>query len=386
MVLACLVAAAIAVLDRLRDAAEGTGRGRLRWAFFALVGLTALAKGIGFGAALVAATAVPLVWPGTATGRPSGPCGSRGAGSLAVVAGAGLAGGGPGAASGGAGGSGPCTSPTAWRPGPSTSRAGRGGQYAPGAALGQMLPWTPLALVGAWASLRRACGRSGGGRRPAPLGLGGRAGGPALAGDGQERPLRDPRPAPVVDLGGPGAWCGWATGLRRGAAARLRRCAAAAFAGLAVAYGLATAWALPRLRPPRRWSGPSTIRRAGGPGRRAAGVALRRLGPPALPHAVRPRAARPGRPPLLPRPPRRLAPGRRRPGRVPPGGARGPFAVIGRARDVPGLERLGRVEEIARGPVLRAGPRGSTTGRSRCIGSRRSGRIGPSPAGDRTLR
>ena len=51
---------AMAAFDRMRD---GVGSPRPRWAFFALLGATALAKGIGFGAVLVGSTAVAvLVW------------------------------------------------------------------------------------------------------------------------------------------------------------------------------------------------------------------------------------------------------------------------------------------------------------------------------------
>ena len=56
--LAALVVGAMVALDRVR-----MGSDRARWAFFALLGATALAKGIGFGAALVGATALAvLVW------------------------------------------------------------------------------------------------------------------------------------------------------------------------------------------------------------------------------------------------------------------------------------------------------------------------------------
>lgn len=61
ILLAALVVGALLAFDRLRD--EGPDFRRWRWAFFALLGSTALAKGIGFGAVLVVATvAVFLVW------------------------------------------------------------------------------------------------------------------------------------------------------------------------------------------------------------------------------------------------------------------------------------------------------------------------------------
>ena len=63
VVLALLVVASLAAFDRMR-----MGSTRARWAFFALVGATALAKGIGFGAALVlAAAAAILLWDRDAT-------------------------------------------------------------------------------------------------------------------------------------------------------------------------------------------------------------------------------------------------------------------------------------------------------------------------------
>ena len=69
MILACLVTWSLVAFDRLRSPASGAetrpdepGNG-WRWAFFALLGLTGLAKGVGFGAVLVLAVAVSvLVW------------------------------------------------------------------------------------------------------------------------------------------------------------------------------------------------------------------------------------------------------------------------------------------------------------------------------------
>lgn len=61
ILLAALVVGTMLAFDRLRD--EGPDFRRWRWAFFALLGGTSLAKGIGFGAVLVLATlAVFLVW------------------------------------------------------------------------------------------------------------------------------------------------------------------------------------------------------------------------------------------------------------------------------------------------------------------------------------
>src|SRR5207248_5879393 len=61
--LACLVAWALVAFDRLRSPAPGTeptsadAVAAWRWGFFAALGLTALAKGVGFGAAMVLAVA-----------------------------------------------------------------------------------------------------------------------------------------------------------------------------------------------------------------------------------------------------------------------------------------------------------------------------------------
>jgi 4-amino-4-deoxy-L-arabinose transferase-like glycosyltransferase len=61
ILLAAIVVATLLAFDRLRD--EGPNFQRWRWAFFAGLGATGLAKGIGFGAALVLATAaVFLLW------------------------------------------------------------------------------------------------------------------------------------------------------------------------------------------------------------------------------------------------------------------------------------------------------------------------------------
>jgi 4-amino-4-deoxy-L-arabinose transferase-like glycosyltransferase len=61
ILLAALVVATFLAFDRLRD--SGPNFGRWRWAFFALLGATSLAKGIGFGAVLILATlAAFIVW------------------------------------------------------------------------------------------------------------------------------------------------------------------------------------------------------------------------------------------------------------------------------------------------------------------------------------
>ena len=61
ILLAALVVLTLLAFDRLRDG--GPNFNRWRWAFFAGLGATSLAKGVGFGAALILATlAVFLVW------------------------------------------------------------------------------------------------------------------------------------------------------------------------------------------------------------------------------------------------------------------------------------------------------------------------------------
>ena len=155
------------------------------------LGLTALAKGVGFGAALVGvAVVLVLAWDRdrralrrlrSARGGGPGPGGSPGAGLA-----------GPGAAPAPA-----ALGLWAWHVAdrlaerPEQFAGEPWWEYGP-ALLGQVLPWTPLALAGAGRSLARAvrrrddpaAGADGAGRPPA-LGLGGRAGRPALAGDGQ---------------------------------------------------------------------------------------------------------------------------------------------------------------------------------------------------------
>ena len=129
---------------------------------------------------------------------------------------------------------------------------------------------------------RRADRRPGvGGRgRPIALGLVGRAAGPAVAGDREERALRDRRAGPVVDLGGAGpvAAVGASPPPRldaRSAATcrgrRLRRAGAGLRPGLLAAGPVA--------RPPGRRVGLLRVGRPLAPARRARDAPLRRLGP-----------------------------------------------------------------------------------------------------------
>lgn len=157
--LAAVIAWALVAFDGLR--AGGPGRRRWRWAFFALLGATAGLKGVGFGAALIVVTLViviiwdrdrrtleALAWP---------------KGWLLAAA---------------VGGTWPALvlarHPEAWalwvghvadRLGGRPSRfAGEPWwEYATSPLVG-MLPWTPLAIVGAWRSwgrARRALGPGG---------------------------------------------------------------------------------------------------------------------------------------------------------------------------------------------------------------------------------
>ncbi len=351
MLLACLVTWTMVAFDRSRG--EPEGRRPWRWAFFAGLGLTSLAKGIGFGAVMVGASVALVVawdrdrealrrlrfWPGwalagivaTDLAGPDGPAPPVGPGALdaardrppgessralrrrAVVA----------------------VRPRPARAGPALDPAGpAGGRPVAGPRLRRPGP--------------------GRGRSP-PLGLGGRAGGAPLAGDGQERPLRDPRPPP---------WSIWAAlGLMQA-----RR--AAAPARLDARSG--PSGRVDRLRGPRPGHRPG-IRHRSAPGSTAAGSSG--------PSTRTPRAScgRASRSPCstttgtATRIRRRSAPSRTTwpsastTSTAPPAGgsasqsladrppapSREAFAVIGRDRDLPGLRRLGRVETVARGPATR---------------------------------
>ena len=193
-------------------------------------------------------------------------------------------------------------------------------------------------------------------RRPPALGLGGRAGGPALAGDGQERPLRDPRASPLVDLGGPGPGAARRPARRRRGwtPERLRRRGVGRLRGPRPGLRPGLRRARPLARPPRASSGPSTRppRRILRPGEPL--VLLyddwdrnpypTPFGP--VPHDLAVRLY------YLDRPACWRSASTPWPPTAGSGYAR-PFAVIGRDRDLPGLRRLGRVETVARGPATR---------------------------------
>ncbi len=159
MLLACLITWAIVCFDRMREVepdadSNGLGWRRARWGFFVLLGATAMVKGIGFGAAMIlSAVAADVLWrrDALAIGRLRFPAGWILATAIA----------------------------SAW-PMAMVLRHGWGGlalwathvtdrlsahpsefagepwwEYAPG-LLAQAMPWTPLAMIGAWHSLRRA--------------------------------------------------------------------------------------------------------------------------------------------------------------------------------------------------------------------------------------
>ncbi len=157
ILLACLVAWALVAFDRVREG--GDDRKGWRCAFFGLLGATALAKGIGFGGALVlAVAAVVLVWDGD---RPTAralaiPAGWAIAAVVALAWPLRVVAGHPEAlglwtlhvAGRLAGGGGPFAGEPWW-------------EYAL-SPFWQATPWAPLAILGAWRSWRRAVrGRRG---------------------------------------------------------------------------------------------------------------------------------------------------------------------------------------------------------------------------------
>jgi 4-amino-4-deoxy-L-arabinose transferase-like glycosyltransferase len=381
MLLACLVTWTLLAFDRVRDRVEVEveGRRRRRWrrAFFVGLGLTALAKGLGFGAALAGVTvALVLAWdrdlPTLRRLGPGSGSGSAGdwalAGLLALAWPALVLPRHPSAL-------GFWTWHVAGRLAerPEHFASGPWWQYGP-ALLLQVLPWTPLALVGAGRSLARAV------RGVGDDGIGDDGDGGGGAGD---RLLWAWAVGPVALLSlatvknahyiihALPPWSIW-TALsllrlgdrlrRRGwEPGRLRRGVALGFAGLGLACGLGFALVGPWLD--RRGQGAEWAFYE------AAGRQLRPGEPLALlyddwdrlpyptpfgpvPHDLavrlyyldldldRPACWRFGVVDLAEKPPT--------------GAVGASFAVLGRDRDVPALRRLGRVETVARGPVGRA--------------------------------
>jgi 4-amino-4-deoxy-L-arabinose transferase-like glycosyltransferase len=349
MLLAALVVFAVLAFDRLREEPEG-GRGWWRWAFFAALGGSALAKGIGFGGVLVAAAvALVVVWDRdrrTVRRLRFGP-GWVLAGVLALAWPAAVL----------------VQYPAALRlwslhvldrlaARPEHFASGPWWQYGP-ALLYQALPWTPLALVGAWRSLGRSVtgrGRGGGDRllwawAVAPVAL---------------LSLATVKNAHYAIYALP-PWSVWAAlslarlGERlqgRGwTPARLRRAAWVGFGTLALACGLAFAILAPWFdRRGVEWAFYED-----------AGRRLRPGEPLVLLYDDWDRA--PYYTPFGPVPHdlairlyyfRRPASWRDGPGKLveaPPAEA---FAVLARARDLPSLRRLGRVETVLQGPTLRS--------------------------------
>ena len=320
MLLACLITWAIVAFDRMREedadpATRSAGWRRARWAFFVLLGTTSLVKGIGFGAVLIlSVVAAAMIWrrDGTAMRRLRFPAGwivatvlaaawpiamvvRHGIGALALW-------------------TMHVTDRLAAHPGEFAGE--RWWEYAPGLLI-QAMPWTPLALIGAWHSLRRAI-----------LGRAGRAGAiteaenavpaPVVAGDRllwawSAAPLALLALATVKNahyaIAAQVPWSIWAAlGLarvgcrliRRGwTPDRLRRLAVAGFAALGVRLWIELLAAGPLVRPSRRRVGLLRIGRRTAPARCTADLALRRLGPQPVREPLRRVPARPGRPLLL---------------------------------------------------------------------------------------
>jgi 4-amino-4-deoxy-L-arabinose transferase-like glycosyltransferase len=373
MILACLVTWTLLAFDRVRAEAEAEAEAeerrwrRWRRAFWVGLGLTALVKGLGFGAALVGVTvASVLAWDRDRPSlrRLSAP------GSLGDWAWAGLL-------------------ALAWpvlvllrHPSalgfwtwhlagrlaerPEHFASGPWWQYGP-ALLGQVLPWTPLALLGAGRSLARAV-------RP-------RAGGQG-EGEGQgqgDRLLWAWAVAPVALLSlatvknahyiipALPPWSIWAAlslvrlgdrSRRRGwSPARLRRGAGLGFAGLGLGCGLGFALLGPRIDGRGQGAEWAFYEHAGRRLRPGEPLALLyddwdRLPYPTpfgpVPHDLAVRLYYFNRPACWRFGVDDLA------GHLPAGTPGASFAVLGRDRDVPALRRLGRVETVARGPVGRA--------------------------------
>jgi 4-amino-4-deoxy-L-arabinose transferase-like glycosyltransferase len=373
MLLACLVTATLLAFDRLRAEVDEGRAVTWRRAFTLGLGLTALVKGIGFGAALVGVTVLlVLAWDrdGRTLRRLVAPRDWTLAGLLALTWPALVLLRHPSAL-------GFWTWHLAGRLAerPEHFASGPWWQYGP-ALLGQLLPWTPLALVGAGRSLARVLPPAR--TRPRPYAYAGAAA-EAAAGD---RLLWAWAVGPVTLLSlatvknphyiihALPPWSIWTalSLLRLGARlqgrgwapARLRRVAWAGFAGLGLCYGLGftvlSPW-LDRRGQGAEWAFYETAGRALRPGEPLALLYddWDRLPYPTpfgpIPHDLgvrlyylnRPACWRFGVDALAGQPP---AAGH--------AGAPAPFAVLGRDRDVPGLRRLGRVETLARGPVGRA--------------------------------
>jgi 4-amino-4-deoxy-L-arabinose transferase-like glycosyltransferase len=345
ILLACLVTWAVVAFDRVRRGGPGWRPWRL--AFFALLGATALAKGVGFGGALVVATAATaLAWDrDRATVR-----------ALAWPIGWGLA----------------AVVALAWPALVLARHPEALGLWATHVAdrlaahpehfigepwweyipspFWQALPWTPLALAGAWRSLGRARSRRCGGDRllwawaVAPAAL------VSLARVRNGHYLIYALPPWSVWSALALARLGRRLRSRGWAPARVRRLAAVVVAAPAVAWAVGFGVLGPRF----------DGRGAEWAFYQAVGRRLDRDEPLALlyddwdghlypspfgpmPHDLAVRLFYLDRPACWRRDAADLA-------RRPPAPHPSPFAVIARARDLPALRRLGRVEAVARGP------------------------------------
>ncbi len=339
ILLAALIVGAMAALDRVRG-------GSIAWrgAFFALIGGTALVKGIGFGAALIAAaTLAVLIWDrdGPTFRALKTPVGIASAALIALAwpllvlarhpeaMGLWLV---------------HVTDRLASRP---TQFAGETWADYLASPFWQTLPWTPLALVGGRISLRRAVRERCGPDRllwawavvPAVL--------VSLATVKNAHYLVHALPP----------WSIWAAlGLerlreRRGTSiGRFRGRVIVATLGVGVAFAAGFAVLAPRLD--RRGAEWAFYERAGRLVRPGEPLVLLQddwdrlpypspFGP--MPHDLPIRLYSLNRPALW-----RSSPDDLRAHR--PSGA---FAVIARERDLPELERMGRVEVVARGPTTR---------------------------------
>jgi 4-amino-4-deoxy-L-arabinose transferase-like glycosyltransferase len=387
ILLACLITWALLAFDRLRASPEflrqdprhahGLDRWKSwRWAFFGLLSLTSLVKGTGFGAALVlTVVAVVLAWdrdPATRR-RLAFPAGwiltalVTMAWPVAMIAEHGFK------------VVGLWTMHVTQRLGSSAGHglfAGESWREYGLNVLGQALPWTPLAVLGAGLSLGRILGDH---RRSATRG------GPRLLLDplGGDRLLLAWAVAPLVLVSLTSArnahyaihamipWSVWAAlGLanlggrltvRGWSRARLRRLAVGGFAGLAAACGLGHWLAGPSLdHRGREWAFYETTGRLLAPGEPLAllyddwdreayptpfgaiphdlAVRLYYLKRPACWHFDAASLGSAGVGPCL---------------HQGPPGDRPSLAIVGRERDLPALEAMGRVEVIARSRGVR---------------------------------
>ena len=338
-------------LDPSPDPVGATPSPAWRWAFFGLLGATSLVKGLGFGAVLAgSAMATVLIWDRdrSAIGALMSRKGWALAGALAMTWPVLVALRLPSAVS-------------LWAlhvtdrlaEHPEHFIGGPWWQYGP-AVLGQALPWTPLALAGAWPSLLRASGRRGGADRL----LWAWAVVPVLV--LSSATVKNAHYA-IHALPPLSTWA--ALGLvrvgsrlrsRRGwSIRRVRLVAALLFVGLGLGCGLGHLWLGPRFdRRGPEWAWCGQVGRVLEPGPPL--VFLYEdwdrkpyptpFGP--MPHdwAVRlyylgrPASWRQGLDDLAARPP---AP------------SPAPYALVGRDRDLPGLRKLGRVETLRKGPADR---------------------------------